>query len=132
VKAHSAVRAALPTFDFDAEDFPQHLTAGTLTPDVGACQEALQRRAVDLAMSRAMIFLRDPGTCRIPSLCRPVVNSPEIIADPRSLMIERGRPTFCNAWHRPWTRSSVRSFVYHCAWLPNRPALPVQNLNLHC
>ncbi len=31
------------------------------------------------------------------------MNSPEIIAEPRSVMSERGSPTFCSAWHRPWT-----------------------------
>lgn len=57
MQADRAVGATLPTFDFDAKDLPQDLAARTLPSHVGTGQEALERRAADLPMSGAMVFL---------------------------------------------------------------------------
>ncbi len=46
----------------------------------------------------------------------PCATSPAIIGEPLSVISERGRPSFMNAWLRPWTKASEVSPRYHCAW----------------
>ena len=51
----------------------------------------------------------------MPNAASPAVNSPDIIAEPRSFISERGSPTFESAWQKPCTSCSVPSLVYHWA-----------------
>lgn len=37
------------------------------------------------------------GRCKMLRRCSPAVNSPDIIAEPLSVISDRGRPTFCSA-----------------------------------
>src|SRR5665213_526368 len=64
IQTDRAVGAALLALDLDTERGAQLLAAGTLAPDVGACEVALHRRRAELAVHGAVVFLGHPGLGR--------------------------------------------------------------------
>src|SRR5487761_791278 len=61
LESDGAVGAALAALDLDAEPGAQGLAPRALTGDIGAGEIPLERRAADLVMLGAIVFLGHPG-----------------------------------------------------------------------
>src|SRR3954454_13474235 len=71
-----AVGTTLSTFDLDAEGRTQGFARGTLPPDTGASEVALQRRRADLLVQRPMIVQLYPRMdCAIQQLQGQLVHA---------------------------------------------------------